>query len=162
MLTCTPHVEFPPCISCTVLESCQPASLCVTPRPQQPGQPFGQSCFLKLYKPPTLNCYVWYKCFHHLVSLFFSVKMKEGKTEKHKKLKCCSCGKKTANWQTKKIFKIKCPQRSICQHEMVAEPQGHTEDMVTSRKRMALFMNDGESVLMLSKQTVLRLHWLLT
>lgn len=47
------------------------------------------------YKPPTLNCYAWYKCFHHLVSLIFSVKMKEKgeqKKEKHKKLKCCSCG----------------------------------------------------------------------
>ena len=62
---------------------------------------------------------------------------------------------KTANWQTKKIFKINCPQRSICQHEMVTEPQGHREDMITSRKWMALFMNDGENVLMLFKQTVL-------
>lgn len=35
---------------------------------------------------------------------------------------------KTANWQTKKIFKIKCPQRSICQHEMVTKLQGHTQN----------------------------------
>lgn len=69
--------------------------------------------------------------------------MKEGKTEKHKKLKCCSCGKKTANWQTKKIFKIKCPQRSRCQHEMVTEPQGDTEDTITAGKWMTLFTNDG-------------------
>lgn len=32
---------------------------------------------------------------------------------------------KTANWQTKKI---KRPQRSICQHEMVTKLQGHTEN----------------------------------
>lgn len=55
------------------------------------------------YKPPTLNCYAWYKCFHHLASLISSVKMKEkGETKqnktKHRKLKRCSCGiDKSAN-----------------------------------------------------------------
>lgn len=38
------------------------------------------------YKPPTLNCYAWYKCFHHLASLISSVKMKEkGETKQNKK-----------------------------------------------------------------------------
>lgn len=70
--------------------------------------------------------------------------MKEGKTEKHKKLKCCSCGKKKANWKTKKKIKIKCSQHSICQHEMVAELQGHIETMIITSKWMTLFMNDGQ------------------
>ena len=32
--------------------------------------------------------------------------MKEGKTEKHKKLKCCSCGKKLQIGKPKKYLKL--------------------------------------------------------
>lgn len=69
--------------------------------------------------------------------------MKEGKTEKHKKLKCCSCGKKLQIGKSKKYSKLNVHKRSICQHEMVTEPQGHTEDTITTRKWMILLMNDG-------------------
>lgn len=40
------------------------------------------------------------------LSLFFCENERGGKTEKHKKLKCCSCGEKTANWQTKNYLKL--------------------------------------------------------
>lgn len=44
----------------------------------------------------------------------------------------------------KKKIKIKCPQHSICQHEMVTELQGHIENMIITSKWMTLFMNDGQ------------------
>lgn len=63
---------------------------------------------------------------------------------------------------TKKYSKLSNRQPETYNMKWSPEPQGHTENMITSREWMALFMNDAKNAMMLFKQTVYTSWWLLT
>lgn len=74
LATCTPKEHLPHAshASCLKATSSQPGRDLPSTAAWQPS---GQRRCLRLYKPPTLNCYVWHKYYPLLLSGNFSVKL---------------------------------------------------------------------------------------